>query len=149
MRVIANSSPLVALGRVQKLDVFKLLFGKIYIPATVYKETVLEATHDVQKRAILQAIDEGFIEIVRPTSKYSFTRKLHPGEKDVINVALDMKADLLIIDDKKARNEAREFGFEVRYTSAIIKGAEKRGFIDSYSHVIEELRDMNIYLPEE
>ena len=52
MIVIANSSPLIALGRLQKLDVFKQLFGKISIPATVYKETVLEATHDGQKRAI-------------------------------------------------------------------------------------------------
>ena len=149
MIVIANSSPLIALGRLQKLDVFKQLFGKISIPVTVYKETVLEATHDGQKRAILHAIEEGFIEVVRPQSAYAFTRRLHLGEQDVLNAAFDMNADLLILDDTKARNEAIELGFEVSYTSTVIKGAENRGLITSYSTLIHQLRAMNIYLPEE
>ncbi len=149
MIVIANSSPLVALGRVRQLEVFKQLFKKVYIPTTVYQETVVHGTNDVQEQAILQAIDNGSIEIIRPLSEHSFTRKLHQGEKDVLNIALDMNADLLIIDDKKARNEAIELGFKVSYTSTLIKGAEKRGVIDSYTHVIEELRSMDIYLPEE
>lgn len=149
MKVIANSSPLIALGRVKQLEIFKSLFKKIFIPPAVYQEAVVEANNSIQKQAILQAIEQGFIEVMTPASTLSFARKLHAGEKEVITLALDIQADLLIIDDKKARNEAKEFGFEVRYTSAVIKGAEKRGFIKSYSSVAKELRKMGIYLPEE
>jgi predicted nucleic acid-binding protein len=149
MIVIANSSPLIVLGRLEELGIFKQLFGKISIPFTVYKETVLEATHKGQKRAISLAIEAGFIEVVRPQVKYSFTRKLHLGEQDVLNLALDIHADLLILDDRKARNEAKEFGFEVAYTSAIIHGAERRGLINSSATLLKDLRNMHIYLPEE
>jgi uncharacterized protein len=149
MNVVANSSPLIALGRVRQLAIFESLFKKISIPSAVYRETVEQATDTIQKQAILQAIEQGFIEVMTPMSAHSFTRKLYASEKEVISLALDLQADLLIIDDKKARNEAREFGFEVRYTSAIIKAAAKRGFIGSYSRIINELKRLDIYLPEE
>ncbi|GAK58749.1 hypothetical protein U27_05724 [Candidatus Vecturithrix granuli] len=74
-------------------------------------------------------------------------RRLHAGEQDVLNVALELHADMLILDDKKARNEAKALGFDVYYTSAILKGAEKRGLIVSAAQLIAELRKMDIYLP--
>jgi len=44
MIVISNSSPLLALSQVQRLDILKTLFGHIYIPDSVYRETVLECS---------------------------------------------------------------------------------------------------------
>ncbi len=149
MIVILNSSPLVASGRVQQLHLFQRLFGTIYIPATVYQETVTQGNNPIQQQAIVQAIEEKFIEVVSPASEHTFSRKLHPGERDVLNMALEIKADLLIIDDRKARNEARELGFAVNYTSTIVKAAEKRGCINSYQILMNTLKDMSIYLPEE
>ena len=52
MIVVCNSSPLVALGRLQVLDIFEHLFEKIYIPDTVCKETVLDTKVEVQREAI-------------------------------------------------------------------------------------------------
>ncbi len=111
MIVIANSSPLIALGRLQMLEIFRDLFGKIHIPDMVYNETVSETSIDIQKESILKAINEGFIEVRRPTKHYDFCRKLDEGEKAVLNLAFDMSADLLIIDEKKARNEAKKLSF--------------------------------------
>ena len=148
--IIANSSPLIALGRIQILDVIKNLFGKIYIPDAVYQETVLETAIDIQRESILKAIDESTIAIIEPKIDYPFKRKLDLGEKGVLNLALENNPDRIIIDEKRARKEAKELGFETSlvYTTDILKGAEKRGLIDSYSDVIDQLKKLKIYLPE-
>lgn len=112
MIIISNSSPLIALSRIQKLDILKHLFGKIVIPTSGYQETVLQSHDRVQKETILQAIED-FIIVTKPKTVHSFKRTIDLGEKDELNLAFDTHADLLIIDEKKARNEAQELGFRV------------------------------------
>jgi len=53
-----------------------------------------------------------------------------------------------VIDDKRARNEAKELGFFPSFTSDIIKAAEKRNLIDSYDDVMKQLHQLGVYLPE-
>ena len=100
------------------------------------------------KEKLYQAVNKGFIEIIKPKTNHSFKRNLDKGEKGVLNLAFDVKANLLVIDERKARNEAKELGFEVRYTSVILKGAEKRKLIHSYFDIMKELEKLRIYLPE-
>lgn len=149
--IVANSSPLIALGRLNRLDILEALFGKIYIPNTVYQETVIETTIEDQRESISRSINAGIIIVVHSTLEYPFKRKLHSGEKGVLNLAIEKKANAIILDDTRARKEAKELGLKsnVLYTTDILKGAEKRGLITSYTDIMEELKTMNIYLPEE
>lgn len=148
--IIANSSPLIVLGRLERLDILESLFGKIFIPNSVYQETVIETTIDIQRLSIQKSISEETIIVVEPSLEHQFNRKLHPGEKDVLNLALERKASGIIMDDKRARKEAKQFGLQsfLLYTTDILKGAETRGLITSYSEIMELLQTMNIYLPE-
>ncbi len=146
MIVICNSSPLIALSRIYRLDTLKQLFGKIYIPQSVYQETVLQSRDRIQKENILQAIDE-FIIVEEPTTEYVFKRTIDSGERGVLNLAFEKHADILIIDDKKARNEAKELGFKVVKTSTVLQRAEKLQVISSYLDVMKELERIMIYLP--
>ena len=147
MTVISNSSPLIALSRVGILFVFRDLFGKVYIPDTVWRETVLQSSCNVQKENILKAADDGFVIVETPTVNRSFRRTIDSGERGVLNLAFNKNADILIIDDKKARNEAMEIGFRVAKTSTLLRRAEKRRIISSYRKVLEELERFQIYLP--
>jgi len=115
MIVISNTSPLIALSRVQELSIIKHLFKQIYIPESVFQEAVLQSNVKCQKENILKAIDD-FIIVAKPETVFSFKRKLDFGERGVINLAFDKQADFLILDDKKARNEAKELGFKVLKT---------------------------------
>ncbi len=146
MIVISNSSPLIALSRIRKLDILKTLFGTIYIPENVYQEVVLQSIDRVQKETLLQGIDE-FIVVEQPTAEYVFTRSIDAGERGVLNLAYEKQAALLLIDDKKARNEAKDHGFRVVKTSTLLKRAEQLHVIPSYSEVMQELRRIRIYLP--
>lgn len=146
MIVISNSSPLIALSRIRKLEILKRLFGTIYIPEIVYEEVVVQSTDRMQKEAILEGIDD-FIFVEQPTSEYVFTRSIDAGERGVLNLAYDTQAALLLIDDKKARNEAKEHGFRVVKTSTLLKRAEQLQLIRSYSEIMQQLQLLRIYLP--
>lgn len=79
--IISNSSPLVALGRINRLDILNHLFESVYIPPVVYEETVLNTHHEDQKQAILEAINNKTLIITEPTLEISFRRRLDAGEK--------------------------------------------------------------------
>ena len=146
MIVISNTSPLIALSRIHQLSILKHLFQKVYIPESVFQESVLQSNVPIQKENISKAIAEEFIIVAKSQTVYAFKRKLDFGERGVINLAFDKQADFLIIDDKKARNEAKELGFKVLKTSTLIKRAEMFNLISSYSDIIDELEKINIYL---
>jgi predicted nucleic acid-binding protein len=147
MIVISNSSPLIALSRVGRLNILREMFGKIHIPEAVYRETVLQGSYHSQKRDIQKAVDERFVIVGKPKTSRSFRRTIDLGERGVLNLAFDMKADILLIDDKKARNEAKELGFRIAKTSALLRRAEKMNLIASYDDILSELEKSGIYLP--
>jgi len=147
MIVISNSSPIIALSRCQQLHLFKELFGQIFIPHAVYEETVLECHFLLLKESITQAIND-FIIVVNPAANYSFSRHLGKGERGVLNLAIEKRPDILVIDDKKARNEAKGLGFLPSFTTDILKAAAKRKLIASYENVMKQLQTLGIYLPE-
>ena len=145
--IVADSSPLIVFARIKRLDIFKALFGVIYIPISVYQETVIETTLEQQRDAVQNAIDTATIIVRDSTLTYPFTRKLGKGEQGVLNLAQEIGAKGIIMDDKKARNEARELGFSLLFTTDILRGAEQRGLITSSVDVIAQLNTMKIYLP--
>jgi len=65
----------------------------------------------------------------------------------VLNLAREIDARAIIMDDKKARNEAKELKFSLFYTTDILRGAEQRGLLTSYADIMVQLRAMSIYLP--
>ncbi len=145
MIVVVNASPLLALGQAQVLFILKSLFGRVYIPDTVYQETVIECNVALQKQEIVSALGD-FIEVVKPTFKQSFSRNLGQGERGVLNLALERQADLVLMDDKKARNEAKELDLTCAFTTDVLKYAEQKGLI-VYQRVMLHLYQANIYLP--
>ena len=147
MIVISNASPLIALSRISREDILQHLFGHLLIPEAVHQEVVLQCPHPDEKARLQEAIAE-FIEIVHPTFSHVFSRNLGHGEREVLNVALEMRPDILLIDDKRARYEAQELGFFPTFTADVLKEAERQGLISSYQEILQELYNQEIYLPE-
>jgi len=147
MIVVCNSSPLIAWSKIDGLVILKHLFKQVYIPTSGFQETVLRSHLILQQEAILAAITENFLQVVEPQTQLVFKRVLGLGEQGVINLAFEKRADLLLIDDRKAQNEALEFGFKVLKTSALLQRAEALGIIASYSETLQLLERLKIYLP--
>lgn len=147
MIVIADATALIALGRIRKLSILKELFGVVHIPDSVYQETVCQTEIKVQKESISEAATD-FLKVIRPSVELTVSRNLGKGEVGVLRLAKEMGADLLIIDDRKAANEARALGFPVVLTANVLRLAEQRGLIPSYAEIASQLGVMGIFLPE-
>jgi hypothetical protein len=146
MIIVSDASPLLALAQAGSLHLLKVLFGQVLIPTAVYRETVEQCPVPTQRQRIQSAVDD-FISVSTAESAYRFSRNLGSGEQEVLALALERGADLLLMDDKKARNEANDLGFPCAYTTDVLRLAEERGIIVSASEIVERLRDARIYLP--
>lgn len=147
MIVVTNSSPLIALSSIEQLQILPQLFKQILMPAAVYQETVIENPVTVQADRIALAT-KTFLEIVSPQSEYQFQRKLGKGERGALSLALERKPDFVILDDKKARNEAVALGLTPIFTTDVLYLAAERQIIPSYQVVMAQLAQHRIYLPE-
>ena len=103
MRVVCDSSALIGLTKIGKLDILKEVFGEVYIPNAVFDEVAsggrgkpgakeILAAKWVRKKAVQ---DRRTVEIL--------IAELGHGEAEVLVLGKEMDADLLILDDEKAR----------------------------------------------
>ena len=145
MMIVSNTSPLIAFSKIDKFKILKELFRKIVIPETVYEEFLANCTMEEKQRFIVAR--ETFIDKIVMTEIYSFSRKLGKGEQEALSLAIRHQADLLLMDDRKGYNEAKERNINVASTRAILKIAEERNLISSYEEVVEQLRQRSFFLP--
>src|SRR3989344_7561623 len=102
--MICNASPLIFLAKINQLFLLKKLFGRIYIPLSVKEEILIKDKPGFI--AIERAIEECWIEIKGQKNKIELG--LGKGEQDAINMAIEMKKQL-IIDDAMGIKVARSF----------------------------------------
>ena len=110
MIVVADSSPLIALARIERLDLLRDLFGSVLLPTAVWREVVQEgvdrpgaaalmATHWIEERAIL---DVGLAAHLR--------KKLGAGESEAIVLAKEVVADFLLMDERLGPKGSKRLG---------------------------------------
>jgi predicted nucleic acid-binding protein len=127
MIVVSDAGPLIALAKINALDLLANLYGKVYTSQSVYDETVTGGlalgTEDVAELQL--AYQQGLLEVasvdIRQASTLNLPKLIHPGELDSISLALQLQADLLLIDDWDARQIA-EANFQQLNAKAGVKG---------------------------
>ncbi len=146
MKVISNTSPLIGFAKIKRLALLEQLFQRIIIPQTVYEEFFASCTPAEEQH--FQEVGKGFIQIVKVEQLHQFSRRLDIGEQEVLSLALQEQADFVILDDRKAFNEARELQLAVVSTRTVLTFAEERHLIKNYREVEEELRANQFHPPK-
>ena len=146
MNVISNTSPLIGFAKIARLPLLQQLFHQILIPQMVYDEFFDECT--AGEASHFHAVAPHFIKTVKVGQLSSFSRRIDRGEREVLTLALEEHADFVIIDDRKAFNEAVELHLSVVSTRTVLTFAEERGLISSYQQIQEELRRNQFYVPK-
>ena len=99
--VISNTSPVINLAAVGQLDLLRHLYGKIVIPQAVYSEIVIVGTG--QPGAVeVETLD--WIETRQVRNRTVVTAlqlELDEGEAAAIALAAELKADLILLDERK------------------------------------------------
>lgn len=150
MIVISDSGPLIALSKINHLDILRKFFGKIIIPQAVWTEVVEKekgrpGSKEVQKT--------NWIEVKKVQNIIGIEALKHEigtGESETLVLAKELNADIVLIDDKIAREIARSMGLNVAGTLSIIYEAVNNKIIDeNFKDIIKLMRKNNIWISDE
>jgi predicted nucleic acid-binding protein len=140
-----NTSPLIYLGRIGRLDLLRLLSPRIVVPEAVAKEIRAYQGGDPAVRALDRG---GWLEIQpdAPISPTIWAWDLGLGESAVLAWGQANPGTEVIIDDLAARRCASSLSIPVRGTLGIVLIAKTRGLIPLARPIVEELVRVGLYL---
>jgi predicted nucleic acid-binding protein len=78
-----------------------------------------------------------------------FLTKLGRGESETIALALELEADLVLLDDYKARTAAEFMGLNITGTIGVLNEACNRGLITKLKRILDELIAKGVRLSDE
>ena len=148
-RVIVNSTPLIALSNVGKLEILRKLYEEIYIPQAVFNEVTEK--NDKASQNIQNELSWIHVESIQNPDKYAMYRaKLHAGEVEVMILAQETpEADLVIIDDNAARKTAKYLGLTVTGTIGVLLKAKMTGLVSEIKPLLNALQASGFYISEQ
>jgi predicted nucleic acid-binding protein len=127
--VIADTSCLIALSKIEAIELLKELYEEVYIT----KEIALEFGEKIPEWIKIENVKN---------KKYQQLLDLYLdlGEASAIALALEKVDVLLILDDLKGRKESERLGFRITGTLGVLFKAKKVGLITELKSYIEELK---------
>ncbi len=149
IKVVSNASPLIGLSLINKLYLLKELWGEIIIPNAVYEEVVIKGEGKPGALLVKNAVKEGWIKVIeikeKNLSKFLMSI-LDYGEAEAIILAQEIKADLIILDNREPRLFAHQIGLKVIGTVGVILKAYDRQIIKDSLEEIHKLRNYGFYI---
>lgn len=134
IKIVSNASPIINLSKINRLDLLEKLYQKIIIPEAVFKELIVKGHDKENIPAIKSLIDNNIIDVHEVQSNAlvkALEKDLDPGESAAIALAAEINAELVILDERDARETAEIYNLKKTGFIGILMKAKKEGFIDS------------------
>ena len=136
MIIISDTSVITNLIHLDQLMILRKLFGNIVIPQKVFEEleklpeqiVIINRHNGIKVNAIVNK--EYFDEL---------SKVLDSGESEAIALAVELKADLLLIDEKKGRKIAQENGILITGLLGILIDAKTENLIPEIKSILDTL----------
>lgn len=147
MIIVSDTTPLRYLIQIEKVHILETLFGRVIIPEKVAEE--LQRPKTPQKVKDWMQNRPGWLEVMMADlSVFTPQKKIDDGEREAFALAITLKADAILLDDKDATTEAARLKLDVIPTFAILESAAEQGLID-LPLTIDEMRKTSFRLPPE
>lgn len=131
MIVVSDTSVITSLIHIGRLTLLQELHGTVLIPRAVHQE--LLRTHE-SLPSFVEIRDAANHEMVA-----RLTAEVDVGEAEAIVLCKELRADLLLIDEKLGRQVALREGVRIAGLVALVVEAKQRGLIDSVRKIVEQL----------
>jgi hypothetical protein len=139
--VVSDSSPLISLARIGRLELLQGLFGEVFIPQAVYAETVVVGREKGSAKQPVSAAAWIKTVIVRNSQAVvALLSKLDQGEAETIVLAQELNAEWVLMDEKAGRRKLTEMGINKIGTLGILLRAKSAGLLSAVRPDIEKLR---------
>jgi predicted nucleic acid-binding protein len=126
---VINASPLILLGKINRLDLLQTLAPSFIVPRAVMDEILAGPDPDPAKRWFLGRVSEGHVVPDIPTPLEILAWDLGAGETAVLAQASILPNAVCVLDDLAARHCAEVFQFPVIGTLGILLKAKVGGHI--------------------
>ena len=141
---ICDSSTLIHLAKIGRLHLLREFHKKIFIAPAVWREVVQEGRDWPGSSEVKQGRQAGWIDVVDPSNQtlIHFLRKdLHEGESETIALAVEVKPEIVFLDESEARRIAKVYGFNITGVIGILIRAKREGLISSLREELDKLRN--------
>lgn len=139
MIVVSNTSPIINLACIGQLDILRQLYGAIAIPSSVYHEVAVTGIGEAGSREV-QELD--WIETKKITNRLQVVAlqiELDKGEAEAIVLALELNAELLLLDERRGRAVATRLGLKSVGILGCLIDAKHAGLVHSIKPILDSL----------
>ncbi len=132
----------LVLAAIGQLDLLRQLYGSVIIPEAVYNEMVgvnkiVPGAVEVQTLSWIQT--QTVINSLQVAEIQENNESIHLGEAEAIILSLEMKADLLLMDQRRGRIVATNYGINVTGLLGVLLQAKKQVLIPDIKPLIDQL----------
>jgi len=140
--VVSDTTAITSLSKIGRAEILSRLFRQIVIPNAVRDELL-------KYHPSLPAFLE--VKALQDTGQLvPLLRDLEAGEAEAILLALELRADALLIDDRRGRRIAEERGVRCMGLAGALLLAKKRGIVPLVREILDELeKGARFYLKAE
>jgi len=127
MIVVSNASPVIFLSKLGALELLAQCFDEVHIPEAVKTEIGDVVLPEFIQVTAISEFGQHYVS--------GAIGALHAGELEAIRLTEEIDADLVILDDLRARQKAKSQNQTVTGTLGILMLAKENGFIEKATFV--------------
>lgn len=143
--VVINTTPIISLALIDQLDLLHHLYVEVLIPPAVRAEVLAGGSSGIGVAAFVSADWIRTQSLIDPR-RADLLSDLDRGEAEVIALAQEIQADLIVIDERLARAHAKRLGLSLTGTLGVLLKAKAQGLISNIAPLIIQLQDGGIRL---
>jgi hypothetical protein len=128
--VVADTSPLIALHQIGQLSLLQRIFGEICVPPAVARE-LSPGMPELPPWIVVR-------QLAQPMASAILRASLGAGESEALSLAIEVGAELVLVDDRPARRLTLNLGVPVAGTAGILARAKRLGFISELRPLLDE-----------
>lgn len=147
MIVVSDAGPLIHLGAIGRLDLIHRLWPDVLVPEAVFREVTvagMPGAAEVMAASWLTVASPAHMDVVDAL----LASGLHRGEAEAIALAVERRADRLLIDERQGRLTAEGTGVSVIGSIGILVAAKARGEVERVEPLLAELRWSGLWMSD-
>jgi uncharacterized protein len=142
--VVSDTSPITNLAAIDQLDLLQQLYTRLIIPTAVYNEMVtvdklVPGAVEVQTLPWIQT--QSIADSQQAIAIRESQENIDLGEAEAIVLALGLKADLLLMDERRGRAVAISYGLQVTGLLGVLLQAKRNNLIPAVKPLMDQLID--------
>lgn len=139
MRVVSNTSPIINLSCIGHLELLHQLYGDIVIPRAVYNEITRSGAEEPGATEVQQLEWINVHEVANRPLVDALKLEVDAGEAEAIACALELRADLLLLDEHLGRVVAQRLGLKFVGLLGVLIEARQKEFIGGVKPILDDL----------